>query len=163
DTVSFIRVLAACQPLMALDFTLGGALRGAGDTRFPLLAVFLGFYVCRLGVAWLVTFVLGLAFVWLRRAPVADYAPGPALKAPRASGGPQQCVDQHERARRVHERVLEAGDRAVAVPLAHHRRSRGPAFGPEIGPHGPPLEVLPERIRRLAGVQLLHAAEPVRT
>src|SRR5439155_936069 len=34
DTVSFIRVLAACQPLMALDFTLGGALRGAGDTRF---------------------------------------------------------------------------------------------------------------------------------
>ena len=37
---------------MAADSTLGGALRGAGDTRFPLLTVIVGFYVARLGFAW---------------------------------------------------------------------------------------------------------------
>ena len=36
-TVAFIYLLGAAQPLMAVEFALGGALRGAGDTRFPLL------------------------------------------------------------------------------------------------------------------------------
>jgi putative MATE family efflux protein len=80
DAVSFIRVLAACQPLMAMDFTLGGALRGAGDTRFPLVSVFVAFYLCRLGFAWLVTFVLGLAVPWLWLAIVGDYLMRSALK-----------------------------------------------------------------------------------
>jgi Na+-driven multidrug efflux pump len=40
DAVSFIRTLAVAQPLMGVDFPIGGALRGAGDTRFPLVAVF---------------------------------------------------------------------------------------------------------------------------
>ena len=92
DTVSFIRVLAACQPLMALDFTLGGALRGAGDTRFPLLAVFLGFYVCRLGVAWLVTFALGLGVVWLWLALVGDYVARSVLKGARFRSGVWKTV-----------------------------------------------------------------------
>ena len=92
DTVSFIRVLAACQPLMALDFTLGGALRGAGDTRFPLLAVFLGFYVCRLGVAWLVTFALGLGVVWLWLALVGDYVARSVLKGARFRSGMWKTV-----------------------------------------------------------------------
>jgi putative MATE family efflux protein len=87
DAVSFIRVLAACQPLMATDFTLGGALRGAGDTRFPLVAVFLGFYVCRLGAAWLVTFGLGLDVLWLWLAIVGDYLVRSALKGWRFRAG----------------------------------------------------------------------------
>ena len=33
---------------MATEFALGGALRGAGDTRFPLLAVFIGLFLFRL-------------------------------------------------------------------------------------------------------------------
>jgi Na+-driven multidrug efflux pump len=41
-TVSFIRILGLAQPLIALDFALGGALRGAGDTRFPLLSTLCG-------------------------------------------------------------------------------------------------------------------------
>jgi Na+-driven multidrug efflux pump len=53
-TVTFICVLGAAQPLMAVEFTLGGALRGAGDTRFPLAAMFTGLFVFRLGTALLV-------------------------------------------------------------------------------------------------------------
>ena len=37
-TAQFLLALALLQPLMAIDFVLGGAMRGAGDTRFPLIA-----------------------------------------------------------------------------------------------------------------------------
>jgi len=46
--VIFIYILGAAQPLMAIEYTIGGALRGAGDTRFPLLAIFTGLLLCRL-------------------------------------------------------------------------------------------------------------------
>ena len=35
-TVMFIWLLGSMQPLMAIEFSLGGALRGAGDTKTPL-------------------------------------------------------------------------------------------------------------------------------
>jgi putative MATE family efflux protein len=82
-TVTFIRVLAAAQPLMAIDFTLGGALRGSGDTRFPLLAVLIGFYVCRLGSAWIATDWLQLPLLWLWLALVPDYVARCVLKGGR--------------------------------------------------------------------------------
>ena len=41
-TVAFIYFIAVGQPIMAIEFTLGGAFRGAGDTRFPLVATFCG-------------------------------------------------------------------------------------------------------------------------
>jgi putative MATE family efflux protein len=47
-TVDFVWILGVAQPLMAVEFALGGALRGAGDTRFPLAVVFVGLFVCRL-------------------------------------------------------------------------------------------------------------------
>ncbi len=34
-TVEFTYVLGAMMPLMAVDFAIGGSLRGAGDTRLP--------------------------------------------------------------------------------------------------------------------------------
>ena len=36
---------------MAIELTLGGALRGAGDTRYPLFATFCGLVVGRVGLA----------------------------------------------------------------------------------------------------------------
>lgn len=92
DAVSFIRILAAVQPLMAIDFTLGGALRGAGDTRFPLLTVLLGFYVCRLGFACVVTFALGLDLVWLWLAILGDYVVRSSLKAARFNSGAWKLI-----------------------------------------------------------------------
>lgn len=65
DAVSFIYALAAAQPLMGIDYTIGGALRGAGDTRFPLITVFVGFYGCRLTCAYLAAMVLHLSLPWV--------------------------------------------------------------------------------------------------
>lgn len=65
-TVAFISILGAAQPLMAVEFTLGGALRGAGDTRFPLLALLTGLFVFRLGTAvWIAVPLFGSVIaVW---------------------------------------------------------------------------------------------------
>ena len=73
-TVTFIYILAAAQPMMSIDFALGGALRGAGDTRFPLLAVFTGLVGARLVLAWLAVHVFDatLTVVWC--CLLADYS-----------------------------------------------------------------------------------------
>ena len=86
-TVSFIRTLAAAQPLMAIDFTLGGALRGAGDTRWPLVSVFVGFYGCRLAFAYVAAVVMHLSLAWVWFALMGDYLARSALKAWRFKGG----------------------------------------------------------------------------
>ena len=58
--VSFIRVMAISQLGMAIYFTLAGALRGAGDTRSPLVVTLVGMYGVRIPAAWFVTSLLGL-------------------------------------------------------------------------------------------------------
>ena len=68
----FIYVLGASMPLLAVEFALGGALRGAGDTRFPLLATLLGLIGVRCGLAALCTY-LGLPVVWVYGALIGDY------------------------------------------------------------------------------------------
>jgi putative MATE family efflux protein len=71
-TVIFIYILGAMQPLMAIEFTLGGALRGAGDTRFPLLTTITGLLVIRGSVAG--TFLwMGLDVEWIFAALIVDY------------------------------------------------------------------------------------------
>lgn len=47
-TVAFIWILGAVQPFMAVEFAVGGALRGAGDTFFPMVCVFVGLFLLRL-------------------------------------------------------------------------------------------------------------------
>lgn len=85
--VSFIRMLALAQPLMAVDFTLGGALRGAGDTRVPLVAALVGFYGVRLALSALVAFVLGLDLAWLWATLLGDYLARAAIKTSRFRSG----------------------------------------------------------------------------
>jgi putative MATE family efflux protein len=92
DTRWFIYMLGLCQPLMAIDYALGGALRGAGDTRFPLWALFVGLYGFRLAFAWLVTQGLGLGVPWLWAALIGDYAARAALKMLRFRGRAWQHV-----------------------------------------------------------------------
>jgi putative MATE family efflux protein len=62
----FIRIVGYLQAGMAIHFTLAGALRGAGDTRWPLLSTLLGMYVCRIPATWVLThfFGMGLLATW---------------------------------------------------------------------------------------------------
>lgn len=73
-TVDFIWILGAVQPLMAIEFALGGSLRGAGDTFYPMLTVFCGLFLARLVPAALLGFVAAapLQIVWC--ALIGDYA-----------------------------------------------------------------------------------------
>ncbi len=71
-TVEFIYLLGAMMPLLAVDFSIGGSLRGAGDTRFPLMATMFSLIGMRCGLAALATW-LGLPVVWVYAALVGDY------------------------------------------------------------------------------------------
>ena len=52
-TVIFVWCLGSMQPLMAIEFALGGALRGAGDTKSPLIITMIGLVFFRLTVAFI--------------------------------------------------------------------------------------------------------------
>ena len=71
-TVTFIYVLGAVQPLMAIDFALGGALRGAGDTRFPLMSSLAALLLVRIGLSMFFLY-LELSITWIYSALVFDY------------------------------------------------------------------------------------------
>jgi putative MATE family efflux protein len=71
-TVEFTYVLGAMMPLMAVDFAIGGSLRGAGDTRFPLLATFFGLIGMRCTLAAIFTY-FGLPVRWVYAALIGDY------------------------------------------------------------------------------------------
>jgi putative MATE family efflux protein len=71
-TVVFIYILGAVQPLMAIEFTLGGSLRGAGDTRFPMWTTMTGLVLVRGSVAVLGAY-LGMPVEWIFAALIVDY------------------------------------------------------------------------------------------
>jgi len=71
-TVVFIYILGAVQPLMAIEAALGGALRGAGDTRFPMIVTLSGLVVVRGSVAAFGAW-LGVSVEWIFAALIADY------------------------------------------------------------------------------------------
>jgi putative MATE family efflux protein len=71
-TVAFIYMLGSVQALMAIEFSLAGALRGAGDTHFPFVTVLVGLFGVRIALA--AGFVwLGLSAEWVFSAVIADY------------------------------------------------------------------------------------------
>lgn len=63
---SLLRIVAFSQPALALAMILTGALRGAGDTRWPLAFTLIGLAGIRLPLAWLMThwLDLGVAGAW---------------------------------------------------------------------------------------------------
>jgi len=71
-TVIFIYILGFAQPLMGIEFTLSGCLRGAGDTRYPLLATMVGLIGVRVGLAALFA-ALELSVTWIFAALLGDY------------------------------------------------------------------------------------------
>lgn len=58
-----LRVLALGQLQMAVALVLNGGLRGAGDTRFPMVATTISMWLIRLPVAWFFTKWMGWGLV----------------------------------------------------------------------------------------------------
>jgi len=77
-TVVFIYVLGSVQGLMAIEFSLSGALRGAGDTRFPLLTVACGLFGVRILLAAIFAW-RGFRVEWVFAALIGDYIAKAAL------------------------------------------------------------------------------------
>ncbi len=89
--VVFIYILGSVQPLMAIEFALGGAMRGAGDTRYPLLFVFAGLIGVRITLAALVAW-LGWPVEWVFAALIADYIVRSSLFMLRFARGRWQMI-----------------------------------------------------------------------
>ena len=90
-TVVFIYILGLVQPLMAIEFSLSGALRGAGDTRWPLISVISGFIGVRLTLATLFWW-LGLSVEWVYAALIGDYIVKSIVLTVRFGGGRWQTL-----------------------------------------------------------------------
>ena len=70
--VALTVMVAIVQPMMAIEFTLGGALRGAGDTRSPARITLTGFLFGRVALT-AVFYLLDLGVYWVYAALIADY------------------------------------------------------------------------------------------
>jgi len=71
--VVFIRILAFGEPAIAIHFTIAGALRGAGDTKWPLYASTAGLYGLRIPMAIILGFGVGLGVFGPWIAMTAEY------------------------------------------------------------------------------------------
>jgi putative MATE family efflux protein len=90
-TIIFIYIMALVQPLMAVEFTLGGCLRGAGDTRFPLMTTMVGLCGVRVGLAALFL-MLDFSVEWIYAALIGDYLVKAIMLVYRYKGGKWQQV-----------------------------------------------------------------------
>jgi putative MATE family efflux protein len=99
--VLFIWILGAVLPLMAVEFALGGALRGAGDTAYPLAVVFTGLFVCRLVPASALALAAAAPLGWVWGALVLDYLARATLVARRFRRGRWKTIQVWE-GRRAH-------------------------------------------------------------
>jgi putative MATE family efflux protein len=73
DLAPFMLMLAIAQPFMGAHFTLGGVLRGAGDTVTPLIGAAVGNWGLRVPLAWIFARAFGANLVWVWAALIADH------------------------------------------------------------------------------------------
>lgn len=71
--VQLLLIAAIEQPLLGATQTLGGSLRGAGDTLSPTYAQLAGTITVRLALGWLLGYHLGMGVVGLYLATVIDW------------------------------------------------------------------------------------------
>lgn len=72
--VRAMAVLALSEPFQAVGQVLAGTLRGAGDTRFPMVATFLGIWLVRLPLGYLFGPYLGWGLAGMYLSNVVDGA-----------------------------------------------------------------------------------------
>lgn len=71
--VQFTYILSACLPLMAIEFSMAGALRGAGDTRYPMKVTIFSIAITRIIAPWIMV-TMGVDVVWLYATSLADFS-----------------------------------------------------------------------------------------
>jgi putative MATE family efflux protein len=71
-TTEFTYIMGAMLPLLGVDMAIGGSLRGAGDTRFPLMTSFLGLIGMRCALAATFAF-FHLPVIWVYSSIIGDY------------------------------------------------------------------------------------------
>lgn len=84
--------IALAQPLQCLAIVLGQALRGAGDTRATLLYTFIGIWVVRVGVGYILGIVLGMGLFGMWIAWYADFVARAALAVLRFRAGKWKLI-----------------------------------------------------------------------
>ena len=72
--VTALKVLALSQPFQAIGQALAGGLRGAGDTRYPMVVTSASIWLVRLPLAFLFGPVMGLSLAWVFVSAVVDGA-----------------------------------------------------------------------------------------
>ena len=85
--IGALAVVGIGQPAQALIFALGGALRGAGDTRYPLIVSLVNWFLVRLPLAYVFAFVFGLGLTGIWLGVTIDYFVRAALLAMRFRSG----------------------------------------------------------------------------
>jgi putative MATE family efflux protein len=80
------------QPFMAMAMSLGGGLRGAGDTRSPVLVGLLGVWGVRVPLAWALAFPAGLGLYGIWITMIADWAVRTAVFSAGCHYGPGTTV-----------------------------------------------------------------------
>ncbi|WP_020399257.1 MATE family efflux transporter [Kordiimonas gwangyangensis] len=121
-TEFFVLILAIVQPLMAVEFAIGGALRGAGDTKFPLVVTFAGMIVGRLTIGLIVR-ALGGPVEAMYAVIIADYTIKAALLILRFRKINWHELEDHPHAPIAIQSV--AGISRVAVRSFFSRRNGG--------------------------------------
>ena len=90
-TVQMAYIMAATTPLLAIEFAIGGALRGAGDTRFPLLATMTSLFGARCLLAAIFTY-LDWPVVWVYATMVVEFIVKSAMLVMRFASGRWQAA-----------------------------------------------------------------------
>ena len=85
--VGALIVIGFAQPAQAVNFTMGGALRGSGDTRFTLATTIVNWFIVRLPLALLFAFPLGLGLAGIWLAILMDYCVRAVILSLRFRGG----------------------------------------------------------------------------
>ncbi len=79
--------LAFAQPFQAVSIVLGQALRGAGDTRATMVYTFIGVWVMRVGIGYILGIILGLGLFGMWIAWMGDFIARAVLASLRFRAG----------------------------------------------------------------------------
>ena len=70
--VPFIYIISCSLPLMGIEFSMAGALRGAGDTRYPMMVTLVSIALSRVLAPWILV-EIGADVIWLYATSLLDF------------------------------------------------------------------------------------------